>query len=186
MDQLFSRVSVATEKSGCLTPEDLLRIIRRCHKQTQGETSEAGAQPQYATMENLYAIREWIYPHMLHLHNLNDFHSFMIKRNGEGKAVLHFKAWSSTQWESEEYEPLVLLKSLPQDVPQLVKPNYDAVDIPKLRRMVDKCVNNGVFKNEEKIEWLEFLQKEEELALGYEDVEEIVFRPGDGECFLSH
>ena len=81
--------------------------------------------------------------------------------------------------------PLVLLKSLLQDVPQLVKPNYDAVDIPKLCRMVDKCINNGVFMNEEKMEWLEFLQKEEELALGYEDVEEIVFRPGDGVCFFK-
>lgn len=100
VDQLFSRISVATEKLGCLTPEDLLRIIQPCHKQTQGEASEAGAQPQYVTMENLYATREWILPHMLHLHNLNDFHSFMIKRIEEGKAVLPFKAWSSTQWES--------------------------------------------------------------------------------------
>ncbi|KAL9978074.1 hypothetical protein ACROYT_G015555 [Oculina patagonica] len=61
VDQLFSRISVATEKSGCLTPEDLLRIIQPCHKQTQGEASEAGAQPQYVTMENLYATRSGYY-----------------------------------------------------------------------------------------------------------------------------
>lgn len=185
MDQLFSRISVATEKSGCLTPQDLLRIIRRCYKQTQGETTEAGAQPQYATMKHLYAVREWLLPHMKQLHGLNSFHSFVIKRNDDGKAVLYFKAWCTTKWDSEEFDPVPLLNSLPQGVPELIKPNYAAVELAKLRRMVDKCVTNGVFRNEEKTEWLNFLQKEDELASAYEDVEELVYRPGDGKFHFT-
>lgn len=86
---------------------------------------------------------------MKQLHGLNSFHSFVIKRNDDGKAVLYFKAWCTTKWHSEEFDPVPLLNSLPQGVPELIKPNYAAVELAKLRRMVDKCVTNGVFRNEE-------------------------------------
>jgi hypothetical protein len=36
--------------------------------------------------------------------------------------------------------PLTLFKSIPEDVPELVKPNYDAIEIGKLQSMVRKCV----------------------------------------------
>ena len=180
VDQLFLRISVATEKSGCLTPQDLLRIIRHCYEHTQGETTEAGAKPQYAAMPHLYAVREWLLPHMKQVHGLNNFHTFVFTRNEDGKAVLHFKAWCSTKWESADYKPIVLLNSLPQAVPELVKPNYNAVDLGKLRSMVDKCVTNGVFRNEEKTEWLTFIENEGKVADAYEDVEEIVYNTGEG------
>lgn len=181
VDQLFSRISVATEKSGCLTPQDLLRIIRRCYKQAQEETTEAGAQQQYATPPHLYAIREWLLPHMKKLHGLNSFHSFVMIKNEDGKAALHFKTWCTTKWETaDEYDPIILLDSLPQGVPELLKPNYDAVDLSKLRGMVDKCVTNGIFKNEEKAEWLTFIENEKKVADVYEDVEEQVYETGDG------
>ena len=182
VDQLFSRISVATEKLGCLTPQDLLRIIRNCYKQNQGETTEAGAQPQYAITPHLYAVREWLLPHMKQIHGWNSFHSFVITRNDDRKAVLHFKAWCTTKWESvEQYDPIVLLNDVPQGVPELLKPNYSVVDLSKLRTMVDKCYTNGVFRQEEKTEWLSFIEKEEKVADGYENVDEIVYKTGDGE-----
>lgn len=169
---MFSRISVATEKSGCLTPQDLLRIIRRCYKQAQGETTQEGAQAQYANIPHLYAVREWLLPHMQQLHGLNNFHSFVFARNAEGKAVLHFKAWCTSQWEVDAYEPVELLRTIPTGLPELIKPNYEAVEIRKLRSMVEKCTNNGIFKSVEKEEWLTFLDKEQEQANLYEDVQE--------------
>ena len=126
---MFSRISVATEKSGSLTPQDFLRIIRRYYKQAQGETTQEGARAQYATTPHLYTVREWLLPHLQHLHGLNSFHSFAIVRNTEGKAVLHFKAWSTSQWEAEAYEPVGLLRTTPTGLPDLIKPNYGTVDI---------------------------------------------------------
>jgi len=111
---------------------------------------------------------------------LNSFHSFVIVKNNEGKAVLLFKAWCTSEWDGKRYEPVVLLHDLPQDVPEIIKPNYDAVDFGRLKSMVDKCVNNGVFTNEEKKEWLNFLEEEEITASIYEDVEEIVYDKDDG------
>lgn len=172
VDQMFSRISVATEKSGCLTPQDLLRIIRRCYKQAQGETTQEGAQAQYANIPHLYAVREWLLPHLQQLHGLNNFHSFVFARNAEGKAVLHFKAWCTSQWEVDAYEPVELLRTIPNGLPDLIKPNYEAVEIHKLRSMVEKCTNNGIFKSVEKEEWLTFLDKEQEQANLYEDVQE--------------
>ena len=172
VDRMFSRISVATEKSGCLTPQDLLRIIRRSYKQTQGETTQEGAQPQYANTTSLYAVREWLLPHMQQLHGLSGFHSFTILRNAEGKAVLHFKPWCTTQREDEAYEPVELLRTIPTDLPDLIKPNYSTVDLAKLRSMVDKCTSNGVFKTIEKEEWMKFLTNEQHQAELHEGVEE--------------
>ena len=171
---------MAIERLGCLTPQDLLRILRTCYTQSQGETTQEGAKPQYATFPHLYAVREWLLPYQKQLHGLNSFHSFVIVKNDEGKAVLHFKAWCTSEWDGERYEPVVLLRDLPQDVPEIIKPNYDAVDFGRLKSMVDKCVNNGVFTNEEKKEWLNFLEEEEITASIYEDVEEIVYDKDDG------
>ena len=171
VDQMFSRISVATERSGCLTPQDLLRIIRRSYKQGQGETTHEGAQPQYANTQSLYAVREWLLPHMQQLHGLSGFHSFVILRNTEGKAVLHFKPWCTSQWEADAYEPVELLRTMPTGLPDLIKPNYSAVDLPKLRSMVEKCTNNGIFKTVEKEEWTTFLNNEQQQADLYEGVE---------------
>lgn len=65
-------------------------------------------------------------------------------------------------------------------MPEIIKPNYDALDFARLKSMVDKCVNNGAFTDEEKKEWLNFLEEEEITASVYEDVEEIVYDKDDG------
>ena len=77
---------------------------------------------------------------MKQIHGLNSFHSFVIVKNNDGKAVLHFKAWCTSQWDGEGYDPVVLLGNFPQSVPEIIKPNYDAVDFNKLRSMIDKNV----------------------------------------------
>jgi len=110
---------------------------------------------------------------------IKQLYSFVIVKNDEGKAVLHFKAWCTSEWDGKRYEPVVLLHDLPQDVPEIIKPNYDAVDFARLKSMVDKCVNNRVFTNEEKKEWLNFLEEEITASI-YEDMEEIVYDKDDG------
>lgn len=179
---MFSRISVATEKSGCLTPQDLLRILRRSYTQNQGETTQEGAKPQYAIISCLYAVREWLLPHMKQLHGLNNFHNFVIERNEDGKAVLNFKAWCTSQWDADAYEPVVLLDgNLPEGVPDIVKPNYDVVDFNRLRSMVEKCVTNGIFNSVEEREWLAFFEEEERTASAYDNVVETVYDRNDGE-----
>jgi len=134
----------------------------------------------------VYAVQEWLLPYMNKLHGLNSFHNFVIVRNNEGKAVLHFKAWCNSQWEAEAYEPIVLLKEdLPQGVPDTVKPNYDAVDFARLRSMVERGVTNGVFTSEEEQEWLTFLEEEMSTASTYEGIEEKVYDENDGELFCK-
>ena len=85
----------------------------------------------------------------------------MILRNAEGTAVLHFKPWCTTQCEDEAYETVELLRTIPTDLPDVIKPNYS---------MVDKCTSNGVFKTIEK-EWMKFLTNEQHQAELYEGVE---------------
>lgn len=69
-------------------------MLRCCYKQNQGETTQDGATIQYAEMDQIYAIREWIIPHMTsELHWLRDFHHFKFTRNNNGKCQMFYKAW---------------------------------------------------------------------------------------------
>lgn len=169
---MFSRLSVALQRTGCLTYKDLLGILRRCYTQSQGETTQEGARPQYARTSTVYAIREWLLPHMKAVHNLHDFHVFSIVRNENGEAEMSCKPWSMSQYDVESHPPLTLLKSKPTGVPELVKPNYGAIDLARLKGMVKKCVDVGVFKDEEEREWSEFLENEERLVASFDDVQE--------------
>lgn len=94
MDQMFSRVSVALAKSGCLTYQSFVQMLKCCYQQKQGETTQEGARIQYAEMEQVFAIREWLIPHMTdELHWLKDYHNFRFSRNEEGKCVMVYKNW---------------------------------------------------------------------------------------------
>lgn len=90
--------------------------------------------------------------------------SFVIVRNPEGKANLHFKHWCTSQWEVEAYEHVELLRTIPTDLPDLIKPNYEAGDLPRLNSMVEKCTNNGIFKSEEEEEWMAFLKRNKNMG----------------------
>lgn len=65
VDQLFSGLSVAIQRSGCLTWKDLLKLLRVCYKQTQGDTTDKVATIQYAPMDQNFAIRKSITPHII-------------------------------------------------------------------------------------------------------------------------
>lgn len=93
VDQMFSRLSVAIARSGCLTPTDLRRLIGSCYKQTQGDVTQAGARPQVAQLQHLYAIREWLKPHSWEVHYLRSFHQFRFYLDERGKCLTDFKPW---------------------------------------------------------------------------------------------
>ena len=78
VDQMFSRLSVAISRRGVKTYQDLLRHIRMCHNQSQGAVNQEGAKPQYARMDNIYAVREWLQPHCREIHGLRDFQQFAL------------------------------------------------------------------------------------------------------------
>ncbi len=65
----------------------------------------------------------------------------------------------------------------------MVKLNNAAVDFNRLQSMVEKCVNNGVFGNEEKQEWLTFAKEEKRMFSAYDKVEKKVYKEG---ASLSH
>lgn len=63
-----------------------------------------------------------------------------------------------TKWEHIE-----VLKSLPEDCPEIVMPTYAVVDLKRIRSTVHKCIENGVMSEEcEGAQWNQFLDREEE------------------------
>lgn len=169
-DQLFSRLSVAIASLGCSTFNDLIILIRNSYKQTGENFGEEGAVPQWVALNHLYAIREWLEPHMCGLHNLRQFYHFaFVTENDE--VVMHYKQWNSEKWDSKKYPPLKLLQSMPTGIPVLIKPDYEAIELKKLENMVEKSSEIGAFQKEEAQQWTEFLAEEKKKAEMYETAE---------------
>jgi hypothetical protein len=93
VDQMFSRLSVAISRSGCLTPTDLNRLIRSSYSQKQGETTQEGATPKVAQVPHIYALREWLRPHTRPVRGLRHFHEFRFYLDREEKCITDFKPW---------------------------------------------------------------------------------------------
>ncbi len=138
MDQYFSRLSVNLSKlpRGCLSFQQLCHAIVHCFRKDDVELVEGGVmQAKAVRLPCVWALREWIQPHSRGLKNLHAYHQFEFIRNEEGKCVMRAKQWVGTQWT----EPIVVLKSLPTEPPELIKPNYDAVNISQLRKTGEVC-----------------------------------------------
>ncbi|KAK3707298.1 hypothetical protein QZH41_004232 [Actinostola sp. cb2023] len=136
--------------------------------------------PQYARIEHLYAIREWLQPCAEELHRLKDFHHFSFVRNEDGKCMIDYKPWcGATSWDRDKWEPLgPILKQLPQGIPDVIKPSFEVVGFKRLENMVKKCTEKGILTTQEEKLWDEFLSQEMAYAERYEDVEEIDY----GKC----
>ena len=147
---------------GCLTFNDLITLIRNPYKQTGGTFGE-GAVPQWVALKHLYAIREWLEPHMCGLHKLRQLYHFAFVTEND-KAVMHCKQWNSEKWNATKYQPLKLLQSLATDIPPLIKPDYEAVELQKLENMVEKNAEIGAFRTDEVEQWTEFLAEERKKA----------------------
>ena len=154
-------------------------MLRQCYSQTQGETTQEGARPQYARTSTVYAIREWLLPHKKGVHRLHNFHAFTFVRGEGKKAEMLCKPWCVSQYDPAANPPVTLLHSRPQGYPELVKPQYEAVDLGRIRGMVRKCVDAGVFREDEEREWNAFLEREEHLAASFIDVEERTYLTKD-------
>ena len=169
-DQLFSCLSVAIASLGCLTFKDLVSLIRNCYKQTGGIFGEEGAVPQWVALNHLYAIREWLEPHMCGLHNLRQFYHFAFVSENE-EVVMHYKQWNSEKWDTVKYQPLKILNGLPTGIPPLIKPDYEAVELKKIEHTVNKCSEIGAFGEKEVEDWSEFLAEETKKAEMYDNAE---------------
>ncbi|KAK3754649.1 hypothetical protein QZH41_010707, partial [Actinostola sp. cb2023] len=177
VDQMFSRLSVAIARRGAKTYQDLLKVIHCCHNQSQGEVNQEGARPQYARIQHLYAVREWLMPCAEEIHNLRDFHHFSFVRNDDDKCVIDYKPWcSATSWDKQKWKTLgPMLKQLPEGIPDYIKPSFEVVGFNRLENMVKKCREKGILNANEEHAWNEFLSSEISYAESYDDVEEIEY-----------
>ena len=163
---------MASAKLGCLTVNDLIHLIRTSDKQTGGERGEEGAIPQWAALDHLYAIKEWLWPHMKGLHGLRSHYHFAFLMENES-VVMHYKQWSSDDWDASEYSPVEVLNSLPSGMPNILKPDYETVDLRRLQGMVAKGKEIGALGEEDVNQWNTFLEKEREKSVLYDSAERI-------------
>ncbi|KAK3735320.1 hypothetical protein QZH41_018723 [Actinostola sp. cb2023] len=175
VDQMFSRLSVAISRRGAKTYQDLLRHIRICHNQNQGEVNQEGAKPQFARIDNVYAIREWLQPCCKEMHALRDFHQFAFVRNDQGQCIIDFKPWcSGSSWDRQKWKPLgPILQELPQGIPDLIKPNFEVVGFERIKKTVEKCGEMGILNSHEVELWHDFLAEEKDYCEVYENIEAV-------------
>lgn len=121
VDQFFSRISVQLRKNGAESIPDLLHA------------TEISMEPNPKTyfMESMFDVRSWIEPHLNEIHGHRDPHCFKFLLNEENKAVMYFRNWTSNSWCPQE-KATIVLKSLPEDIPQFAIPSLLKVEPVKL------------------------------------------------------
>lgn len=174
VDQMFSRLSVAISRRGAKTYQDLLRHIRMCHNQNQGEVNQKGAKPQFARLDNMFAIREWLQPYSEGMHRLRNFHQFSFTRDDNGNSIIDLKPWcADSSWDRIENPFLgpIFQTEIPQGVPDLVKPKFEEVGFERIKKTVTKCREMGILSSQEVDRWDDFFAEEKEYQDAYDNVE---------------
>lgn len=153
-----------------------------CHNQHQGEVNQEGAKPQFARMDNVYAIREWLQPHCKEIHALRDFHQFAFVRNeikdhkDKGKCIIDLKPWCSGSWDRVAFPYLgPILLTEPQGIPDLIKPNFEGVGFDRIKKTVEKCEEMGILNSQEVNLWDQFLAEERQYRDAYDAIEDIKY-----------
>lgn len=93
---------------------------------------------------------------------------------------VYFFSLSIDKFDNIRFPPLILLKSFPQDVPEIVAPLYHTVDFRRMRSMVERCNENGVLNQEQTQEWWEFLEREETKEKTVQEAEVTVYSRDNG------
>jgi len=69
--------------------------------------------PKAELIKEIYDVRSWITSSLNDLHGHSQPHCFKFVCNGNGKAVMFHKNWSSSQWCSDQEAPVVLKVQYP-------------------------------------------------------------------------
>lgn len=83
-------------------------------------------------------------------------------------------------YDVNRFPALVVLKSLPRELPELVMPLYSLVDLRRIRTMSERCLEKGIFSETEAHHWWQFLEREEGKEQRFQEAEQIVYCKENG------
>jgi hypothetical protein len=159
IDQFFSRLATWLRKHCAVTLPQLFLGLQQCYT----------PDPIVFKIRELYDIKGWLDPHLNIMSKHSNPHCFRIKKDNTGKALMHVKKWSTDkEWlpcAVQEGKPPYLLLSHPDGQPNLVPPDYDALDLDRLQSDVTRA--ESFMTGEERAWWRKWLadkQKEGKLC----------------------
>ncbi|XP_028517557.1 uncharacterized protein LOC114575939 [Exaiptasia diaphana] len=101
IDQMFSRISVALNKSKAVTRPQLEGVI-------QGAFTPS---PTTVFVENVYDVKSWIRPYIATFKNHSHPHAFRFKLNELGQVEMTYRDWANSkakEWlpQPPSYQPI--------------------------------------------------------------------------------
>ena len=129
VDQLFSRISSRIRRLNVPTLQDLLQQIPKAYLKHNTTAERLAA---------VFNVRDWLSPSIEVMQRHSKPHVFKITKDESGRAVLMTKMWStSAEWQTPTGSPY-LLSNHPDGQPDMVRPDFSAVDLLRLTRQIEK------------------------------------------------
>ena len=124
VDQFFSRISTHLNKRNICSPIKLFTAIPRAHTKVHTTTER---------ILHVFNVKDWLAPHQHAMYHHSKPHLFKFTRNNEGKAVLHTKDWSTSEW-VEPTGSVTPLHSLPEGQPNMANTLHEDLFIDLMER----------------------------------------------------
>ncbi|XP_063439429.1 uncharacterized protein LOC134720824 isoform X3 [Mytilus trossulus] len=138
VDQVFSRFSSWLARQAVLTLPKLMRAFESC----------TTPNPVSVQTSKVWDTAGWISQYLNKMCNHSYPHIFKIIKKDE-KTRLFYKKWSTDKTWQEPEEQLLL--SVPTDSPKIIIPDYNKIDLAKLKN--DITGSFSYFKREEDKKW---------------------------------
>lgn len=78
------------------------------------------------------------------------------------------------------FPPHIVLNCIPEGCPEIVMPNFEEVDLNRLKGMAKTCNEKGIIDANELEQWYEFLDNETEKEQDLEGAVQIIYSPENG------
>lgn len=158
-NQMFSRIADALHRQSAMTIQELLELITSCYSPS----------PEAEQLQFLYDVSGWLEPHIARIKNQVYPHSFKFAKDNSGKVGMWYKKWAKdTVWLPEK-GPLYILKSIPRDIPPMIRPNSQKM--PKIEDMKSKVTKCACRMSTQQIAWwTAFINREEKFRKKWDNL----------------
>ena len=147
IDQMFSCVARRLMKHDAVTLKELKQEI------IQSYTPEI----EVVEVHSMFDVKAWMDPVQEEITGHIYHHQFKIKRNGERRATLYYKKWStSTEWLPKE--GIEITKGIPGGEPDILQPNISNLNLEKIKADLHKF--RLKFDHSTSKWWSDFIQQQ--------------------------
>ena len=159
--QFFSRIALWLRRKNVWMVPELHEAMKQAYT----------PRPETHNVELNYDISGWLSPHIIKIKNHVYPHTFKFFLGEDNKSKMVYKSWAQDKTWLPEGEPLTILESLPQGVPNVLRPGLGGKVTMKVNEIIAKVKASCHRMSQEHLAWWKtFIVQEKSTRKKWEDM----------------